>query len=411
MPRVEKTTQRLIDGEAVGGEFWPSHGGGPAHCTLRWTPENGCQVEVIGSAEGWEASFGGPHFTLHGMSVLGDEVSLFDAWVNQISFEREITRMRASTLAVGALTTPEERWNRAIYSTANLGEWYRENGLSHSGPSKGRPRLHRVDFDPPAAEEIELPRATVRLGVSAQTVVAYAPDWRIETWSEFAVFPKRRFTVNEAHHGYAQPLLAFTHFALDRPDSLSREVFVGESIRRRIEVLREGPVIETLWKLAPGHYLFQRPDIEDLRRGLRRWWTLHGQVRPALGLFADHVAEGNSYGPGRLLTLYTALERYSKARFQTKGEFKRLREYADLPTASTGCTNAALKLMGASRGYFAHGETQGSGFTPEEIEDAALESTRRASALMQACLLKEIGIRKPERIDLMARHYGNWPIP
>jgi ApeA N-terminal domain 1 len=411
VPRAEKTTRLLTEGKAVAGEFWPSNGGDPVACILNWTAEDGCQVEVIGTAKGWDADLGGPAFTLHGATTLGDEISLLDAWVNQISMGKEITRLHASTLAIGALTTSDERWLRAIYATANLGEWYRENGLAHSGPTRRRPRLHRVDFDPPEIEEVKLPRATTRLGISAHTVVAYSPDWKIETWGEFAVFPNRRFTLDQAHHNYAQPLLAFTHFALDRPDSLTREILVGETVRRRIEVLRQGKVIAPAWKPGPDHHLFQRPDLPDLSRGLRRWWALHRKTQPALGLFADHVSDGNSFSPSRLLTLYTALEQYAKVRFGAKKEFKNLRAYGGVPSALTGCTNEALKLLGASRGFFAHAEIQGEKFTADQIEESALDSTRRASALMQACLLREVGFRKQERIDLVERHYQNWRIP
>lgn len=410
MPRAEQTTQFLLGGKAVAGEFWPSHGGNPAHCILNWTADDGCHVEVIETTKGWEAQLGGPPFTLQGVTTLGDEVSLLDAWVNQIN-GNEITRLHASTLTIGALTTPDDRWSRAIYVTANLGEWYRNSGLAYSGPTKQRPRLQRVDFDPPETEEVALPRATVRLGISARAVVDYAPDWKIETWGEFAVFPKRRFTLDQAHHDYAQPLLAFTHFALDRPDSLNQEILVGETVRKRIEVLREGRVITPAWKGTPGHYLFQRPDLPDLFRGLRRWWSLHRQTKPALGLFADHISDGNSYSPSRLLTLYTALEQYAKVRFGAKKEFRNLRAYGGVPSELTGCTNEALKLLGASRGFFAHAEIQGEKFTADQIEENAFNSIRRASALLQACLLREIGFRKQVRIDLMSRHYQSWRIP
>jgi hypothetical protein len=88
-----------------------------------------------------------------------------------------------------------------------------------------------------------------------------------------------------------------------------------------------------------------------------------------------------------------------------------LRAYGAVPSALTGCTNEALKLLGASRGFFAHAETEGDKFTVDQIEEGALDSTRRASALMQSCLLREVGFRKQERIDLMEQHYGNWPLP
>jgi hypothetical protein len=72
--------------------------------------------------------------------------------------------------------------------------------------------------------------------------------------------------------------------------------------------------------------------------------------------------------------------------------------------------NKALKLLGASRGYFAHLDTHGPKYSPTQLEDAILDSTRRASALMQACLLRELGFSAKRSAEMLERHYQWWPL-
>jgi hypothetical protein len=402
----------LLAGGSIAGRFWPADGGQAVHAVLRFTPEDGCEVELI-ERSSWSFALGGPWFTLHGETTDGLELTVLDAWVNQIDSVDRVSRVRGSTLAIGELTEPEERWARAIYSTANLTEWHPENGLTHSGHTEERPRLERVDFDPPATEEVALPDARLRIELGVDTRVAWAPDWGISTWRDLAVIPQEPFTVAEARRLYGVPLLALTHLAADRPDSIDREILRDPDSRRRIDVLREGVRISPRpWRgRGSNGYLFQRDELPDLSAATRRWWELSEETRPALGLFADHVAQGNVYSPGRLLTLYTALEKYSKTRFGTKKEFKPLRDYGEIPAEITGCTTRALKLLGATRGFFAHAGTQGDGFSPEEIEAEAMGSIRRASALLQGCLLRELGFGTEQRIALMEAHYRDWPIP
>lgn len=408
-----KTKKHLLAGEPLTGHFWPPDGGEPAPCLLRWTAEEGAYLDLIEPPVGWKGDLGGRGFTVHGVSSAGEELTLLDAWVTRVELGDRIARLHCPTVAVGALTLPEVRWPRAIYSTSNLSEWRAETGLHSRFERNGSATRLRVEVKRLPIEKIELPRASLSLEVRADTAVGYAPDWSVETWLDFAVNPKRKFTLDTAHRDYAQPLLSFTHFASDRPDSLTREVLLDPDSRSRIEVLRQGRLFEPRpWRPGPGNgYLFQSPDVPDLGRAIRRWWKLHLLVRPALGLFAEHIAAGNSYSPSRLLTLYTALERYAKVRHGGKGELHNLRAYGGVSEELTGCSNAALKLLGASRGYFAHANPPATKFTVAEIEDSALESTRRASALMQACLLRELGFAKKQREELMRLHYRNWLIP
>src|SRR5205085_507913 len=95
------------------------------------------------------------------------------------------------------------------------------------------------------------------------------------------------------------------------------------------------------------------------------------------------------------LTLHTALEGYARGRHGHRN-FRKLREFAGVPNSFTGCTNDALSLLGTSRKYFAHIGHTGQKYTLKDVQEGAVPSTRRASALMQACLLRELSFDTPE---------------
>jgi hypothetical protein len=412
----DKSKRELLRGDPIAGHFWPALGGGePVPAVLQWTSEGGGELDLVEPPQGWSAQLGGPPSTLHGVSSDNAEITLLDAWVNRMELGDRPRRFHVATIAIGSLTSADAKWTRAIYSTANLTEWRGETGLelSHPHPRK-EPTLRRIEIRKPPIEKVELPRASFSLEVRVEPTAGYMATWKTDTWLDIAVNPKRRFTIDTAHREYVEPLLAFTHFASDRPDSLTREVLLDLSARTRVEVLRQGPRTQPRsWRPGDGDgYLFHSADLPDLSRAFRRWWKLHREVQPALGLFANHVEAGNMYSPGRLLNIYTALERYSKVRHGGKAEFKNLRKYGGVSTDITGATNVALSLLGASRGYFGHGETQGANpkHSADEISEHALASTRRASALLQSCLLREIGFRKAEREQLMGAYYRNWLI-
>jgi hypothetical protein len=156
--------------------------------------------------------------------------------------------------------------------------------------------------------------------------------------------------------------------------------------------------------------LFDAADLSNFSKSVRTWWELHEAAWPALDLFAEHLSHGNSYSPARLLTLHTALEGYARGR-HGHNSFRRLRDYAGVPNGVTGCTNDALSLLGVSRKYFAHIGHTGQKHTLDDVQNGLVASTRRASALMQACLLRELGFGTADVEALLSKHYANWPIP
>jgi hypothetical protein len=102
------------------------------------------------------------------------------------------------------------------------------------------------------------------------------------------------------------------------------------------------------------------------------------------------------------------MEGYCRSRLGQK-DFKRMRDHAAVDVNVHGCTKDALALLAATRKYVAHLTKQH--VPAEEIVAALPDSTRRGHALMQACLLRDIGFGKLQAQNILKRHYANWPIP
>jgi hypothetical protein len=159
------------------------------------------------------------------------------------------------------------------------------------------------------------------------------------------------------------------------------------------------------------------PNLGAAQPELRSQQTDHGdpvvgrRTLPALGLLAEVINGGNTFSVPRFITLYTAAERYWKAPHPTQQwRPAQLAKTADMPQAVTGASKDAVSLIGASRNYHAHLEV-GTRFSPERIIDETYESTRRLHALLQACLLRELGFDTANTERLLSQHYRNWPVP
>lgn len=266
-----------------------------------------------------------------------------------------------------------------------------------------------MSWERPPSHEFRLPRADVALtGYAEMDPTAYAPSWTVVTSQRFVVNVRRKATMDQLYDQYAVPLVSFTAFAADRPDSVIVEILFNGGARDGIEVWRQGRRYEPReWRLDSS-YLFHASDLPRLPTALRRWWRLHAAVWPALGMFAEHITDGNTYSPARFLTLHTAMEAYCRVRFRKK-DFRLMRDYAGVDVALHGCTNKALALIGASRDYFSH--LKGQAVSQEAISTTLLDTTRRAHALMQACLLREMGYGPRQTERLLARHHAVWPLP
>lgn len=412
------TTRALAAGEKVGGHFAPEGADYELAGTLRWSSD-GATLELIDQSGEWPKNLRGDPYTVHGRLGTSDSVTLLGTWTQQVVLGEITRKVHSSMLALEECISAQDRWSRAIYSTASLSEWRADTGLEFSRPRPYR-RLRRLLRRAPAAtlrvearrptrDEVRLPGALVAFAGEADSPVTYGPTWTIGTRQVLVVYPDQPATASALRQRYAEPLLALTSLAADRPDGLTREVLLDEEKQRRVEVWRAGPVIEPREWRPTGGFLFPVEAFTDFAASIQAWWELHEQVWPALGFFGDHVSQGPTYAPTRLITVYSALERYADARHST-GEFERLRDYAGVPSDVHGCTNRALTLLGASRGYFAHLQEPKRKLTREEIQEGLLPSTRKAAALMQACLLRDLGLDAATTEELMRAHYASWPL-
>ncbi|ADB50438.1 HEPN domain-containing protein [Conexibacter woesei] len=404
-----KTLATLREGRALPGYFKPREMEAKVPGVLNWSFERGAELELIGDTTGWP-EMGAPQFVVHGWLRQGVQVSLLHTWVKRTTMATQVIALQSSTLALGEHMDHGTCWPQAIYSTANLSEWRRDTGLTYSRPApKVRPKHVRVEWQPPSLDDVKVRGARMTFGGESHYSVAYAADWSIATWQDLVVNPEQPITLADGWRRFASPLLNLMSFASDRPDCIGREILVDPERNRRVEIWRQGrTVLPREWELIGG-YLFHAEDLSDYASAIDMWWTLDEKLRPALGLFADHINHGTSYSPARFLTLYTAMEAYAKER-HGRNQVRLLRQFAGVSQTATGCTDEALRLIGASRRYFAHLGTQPNGPTVDEIEANVVLSTRRASALMQACLLRELRFSTGEIEKVLNTYYSRWPL-
>jgi hypothetical protein len=407
----EKKLDAFRAGEVAGGHFWPvGSTEQESQGFLRWS-KDGALLELIEPVANWPVPSRGESFAIHGYLRDLGEVSLLAAWPKSWELGDRVYRFSSSLLAFGPPTDLDRRWPRAIYSTANLSEWRRDSGLQFSKPNvRARPQHTRVDIQPPETAEVDLPRARLLFSGRADFWVGDAADWSIHTWQTLTVDPKQPRTIPRFRREYGDVLTALTAFIADRNDDVTFEVYRDPATGERIEVWNSGRTAQEYeWHAIKPGILFHADEIPDLRRAIRRWWKTHEVSWPALGVFGSQYRDGNSYSPARLITVYSALEAYGRARHGTK-DLTKLRDYGRVPSHITGCTNPALNMLNLSRGYFAHYASTGQKYSVEAIEESVLPSIRRGSALMQSCVLREFGFGRADASDILARHYRSWPL-
>jgi hypothetical protein len=321
--------------------------------------------------------------------------------------------MRVSTEArTGADRIVGDDDGYAHYRPASLHEWLPESGLTLPALTDDHSRLV-VEWNAPEQRTVDIPGGELTLRPSSDWSWSYAPDWSIETSMTFTVKADQPLTISEHWSQFCNPLLSFCIFAVDRPDDLLYESYYSPEREDQIVVLRSGrEATKHEWRPTSGHYLFQATDIDDPGVALAKWFTVWGKTVPALGLLAEVIRTGNTFTVPRFLTLYTAAEGYWKNTKVGRAAWNpgQLAKWAGVPETITGATKDALALIGASRNYHAHLEV-GSRFSPEAIVDQTYQSTRRLHALLQACLLRELGIDTPNIERLLNRHYQPWPVP
>jgi ApeA N-terminal domain 1 len=404
----KKARTALSEGRSLTGHFVPAGlETREVAGILSWSFEDGARLELVGDTEGWPA-MDAPHFVVHGSLRDGGDVSLLHAWIRSTAMVDEVTAVWSSTLALGEHVDLDAVWVRAIYSTAHLTEWRGVTGLDYSHSPESKSESFHVAWKRPETEEVDVPGARLSFGGSVDTVVSWSADWSISTRQDLVVEPDNPLTLDDGWRRFASPLLNLMSFAADRPDGIVHEVLT-DGARRRVEIWRQGQTVRAReWHPTRG-FVFRARNLPDFSSAMRSWWALDERLRPALGLFADHVSHGYSYSPARFLTLFTAVEAYAHE-CHGRHNLRILRDFADVPENIIGCTDEALRIIGASRKYFAHLSRPANGPTVDEIEAQLLSSTRRASALMQACLLRELNFPAADAERILREYYGWWPL-
>jgi hypothetical protein len=288
----------------------------------------------------------------------------------------------------------------------HLAGWVADTGLDRHHAESGLP--DGVILRPPTKRRLRLPRAESFLSTEHHAdPFGYRSSWSVAVRQRLVVNVRTPATFDDLHDRYAIPLLCFTSFTSARPDCLITEVVLNRGSTERAEVWRSGPrYTPEPWSLGRG-YLFWADELPRLSAAFSAWWRLHA-ASPALGLFADHINLGLTYSQPRFLTLYTAMEGYCRSRLKHK-DFKLMRDHARIDVRFHGCSKKGLALLAASRNYVAH-------LTPQSVPTAEIigilpDSTRRGHALMQACLLRDLGFGTRQIDRILMRSQAAWPLP
>jgi len=316
-------------------------------------------------------------------------------------------------------------WSSASFGTAHLHEWSGETGLrvtdqEHSEDGQLQRLAH--EWTPPPAHVVEREEARITIGPVMQTTFTHGPEQRVVTTTRLGVRPAKRMTLRELERGYGRPLLAFSTFAADRPDAIIHEAISDKERREQAVILRSGRTVQPREWRPDNRFLFRAEQLDDVVRVYARWMELWDEASVEIATFVDVISEGNTYSRARLLAAVAALEAYwrTRLRFDEDGnkrkssslvdKLKMLRSYTAIDSDLIGSTNANLKVLAAARNLYAHLDQTIVNLTDEQIDDQLVDNCRRASALLQGCLLRDLYIEPPDAQAMFEKHLSNWPL-
>lgn len=375
---------------------------------LAWDPDLGAIIHLVDRSENWPRTFDLDPFYVQGITSRGTKFSVFDTRVTQLAESDITSKLRGTTLVWDRHETPHRTWPVGLISTLNLTGWRNARSVVRDGRRTDNDQDISFTWKAPPSMPIRLSDGELRISTRASTLNG-AESFHVDSYQAAVFEPDEPQSIDKYLETIGSTLLSFLAFAVDGPDRIAEEIYFDPSSRHRVEVWRWNTT-EVAEPTEPILFFFNAQDLPDPADSLKKWWSLSERVRPALGLFADHLNRGRSYSPGRLITLFSAMEGYSREA-HSSADFKRLREFAGVPPELIGATNESLSLLGAQRGYFAHLKQPKRKYTADELDRTTVDSIRRASALMQACLLREIGLTTDKIVKLLERRYSRWPVP
>jgi hypothetical protein len=411
MPSL-KVGQRLEAGETLTGAFCPVGASFETPGILSWNSDGGAVLRLADLSDPWPRDFE-TRLTVHGVLHAGERVTLMHARVGEITALDKTSLLLSPLLALGAHTNLDDTWTWANYCPTGLHEWYPVKGFVHEHSEEDPPQP-RVQMRPVDPLRIELPGAELLLQLNGVWTASHSPRFSFETTLKFSVRPEFPLTIDEHWSRYGNPLLGFVIFASDRPDDLSEETFYDPEGQRQIVVLRsDRRSYKREWRPLAGHFLFRSEDVPDEGEVIRRWVEVWRRSEPSLGLFCETIQQDTVYSPPRFLTLWTAAEGFwnaTKRPDESRWNIPALVKRAGVDPAVSHVDRRARQLMGSLRSYHAH-LTLPKSITTEDIALSTFDSTRRLHLLMQACLLRELGLPTPEIEALLQARYRSWPVP
>jgi hypothetical protein len=327
---------------------------------------------------------------------------------------------RSSSLLLGAnVEEDEDVWSEMSFGLAHLHGWLPRTGISgpeYEWDEKDRLQRVRIDWSPVKPVEVALKDGVeIKLSFGVQALSAVSPRRSIDTNLMIRVNVGRAASIDELERRHLRPWLVFSTVVADCWDSPTFHQVSGAEFELPVRVLHEGrTAVARDWQPGRNLYLFSAEDCEDIVAVMTRWLELYERAGLPIAVYAETLRDGNSYSPGRLIQLVTALEGYCDA-IGLQGrtlldKFKALRDESEVDPEATGCSDKNLNFLWRARNYFTHLGARG-GYSPRELESGLLESCRWAGVIMQSCLLRELGFSAVEAESLIGKHYQRWPLP
>lgn len=418
----DRTVQLLEGPEPVFGEFNLATLAEDKSATglLSWDPEDGARLILLEPSQAWEAhELGGKH-RVFGLLADNTLVTLPEARVSgyhhSAMFE---ATLRSSRLLLGAnIEEDEDAWSAMTFQLAHLHGWLPRTGLSgpdHEWDDDGRLQNVRIDWNPVEPVEVNLKGAKLMLSFGMSAPMTHSPDRNVKTELGVRVEPEKRGSIDQLEREYLRPWLVFSTVAASAWDSPALHQVERNEDKFPVRILHEGrTAVAREWQPGRNLYLFSAEACEDIPALLGRWFKLYQRAGLPIAVYAETLRGGNSYDPGRLIQLVTALEGYSDAMgLEARtllDKFKALRDQSELDPSITCCGDENLNFLWRARNYFTHLGARG-GYSPEELEHGLLQSCRWAGVLMQSCLLRELGFSASDAESLIEKHYQRWPLP
>jgi ApeA N-terminal domain 1 len=408
---------------------------------LRWSRESGAGLWLIAPTMHWTGGWPGTSRTQRTINVYGTatgkgtRVTLPGALITNTTFGTGVSEVRlaSSQLVLFAHLDPAQVWKRLLLRSANLHEWFPMTGFGQpemAFDQRGQVRRLTIPWQLPRGRRVPMKDAEIRFAPRMTAEPGpWRPDRSITTTVDIMVTAREAATADELHARFAVPLIDLFVIAGGVPDTITYEA-LRRGKRSQAVVLRQGP--EPRWReWRPDRpLLFYADDLTEFRVALRRWFDLHARLSPAFEVFARSIND-DRYTPERLLHVAGSLETYHRVLYERHWwrwwrkqhpastrkkpstlleRITHLQRLSGVPESATGLTAANRELLVSSRNHFAHLDAPRYGYSMADVYDNAIPTIRRSVALMQVCIMRQLGFTARDAVDRLRNHYKGWAI-